>query len=165
VPIEALPIIRERFPQTLYWNPQVITDAKGRTQVTIPTGDAITSWRITAQAIDRDGRLGSATAPLVVFQPLFLAPDVPTELTVGQEASGQVKVFNYGAQPQTVRLLSRSAPGLLLSQPEQAVIVGPNDVVSIPIQVLALQTGPQAATWIVMSDTDQDARQIEITVR
>ena len=61
MPLEALPIIRERFPQTLYWNPEATTDAGGRVQVTIPTGDTITSWRITAQAVDRNGKLGSNT--------------------------------------------------------------------------------------------------------
>jgi hypothetical protein len=35
VPLEALPIIRERFPQTLYWNPEAVTNAEGRVQVTI----------------------------------------------------------------------------------------------------------------------------------
>ena len=27
-PLESLPIIRQRFPQTLYWNPQIVTDAR-----------------------------------------------------------------------------------------------------------------------------------------
>ena len=165
VPLEALPIIRERFPQTLYWNPQTITDATGRAQISIPTGGAITSWRITAQAVDRNGKLGSSTAPLIVFQPLFLVPDVPTELSLGQDASGQVQIFNYGSKPQTVRLVSKTTPGLELSPLEQTVTVGANDVVSIPVRMLALQAGPQTATWIVMGETDQDARQVEITVR
>jgi uncharacterized protein YfaS (alpha-2-macroglobulin family) len=165
VPLEALPIIRERFPQTLYWNPEAVTDTSGRVQVTIPTGDSITSWRITAQAVDRNGGLGSTTAPLVVFQPLFLVVDVPAELVVGQQVTGQVQIFNYGATPQTMLLISQSTAGLQLDQAEQTVIVQANDVVTVPVVVRAVQSGSQTATWIAMSDETQDAQQVTIMVR
>ncbi len=165
VPLEALPIIRERFPQTLYWNPEALTDANGRVQVTIPTGGAITGWRITAQAVDRNGKLGSSAAPLVVFQPLFLVPNVPVELLLGQEVTGQVQIFNYSSQPQTVRLASQATPGLLLSPSEQTVTVGANDVIAVQVRIQAIQPGPQAATWVAMGDGAEDARQVKITVK
>lgn len=165
VPLEALPIIRERFPQTLYWNPEVITDANGRVQVAIPTGGAITSWRIMAQAVDRNGKLGSSTALLTVFQPLFLVPNVPTSMLLGEEAAGQVQIYNYGSEPQTVTLTSHATPGLQLSQSEFRVTVGPNDVVSVPVLLRATQVGAQTATWVAIGDSAQDARQITMTVK
>ena len=165
VPLEALPIIRERFPQTLYWNPEAVTDAAGRVQVTIPTGDAITSWRITAQAVDRNGKLGSSTMPLVVFQPLFLAPDVPAELSLGQETTAQVQIFNYSSEPQTVVLASQATSGLQLSPTEQTMTMRANDVVTVAVRVQAVQAGPQSILWIVQGDGVQDARQVKIMVK
>ena len=164
VPLEALPIIRERFPQTLYWNPEAVTDAGGRVQVTIPTGGAITSWRITAQAVDRNGKLGSSTVPLVVFQPLFLAPDVPAELSLGQETTAQVQIFNYSSEPQTVVLVSQATSGLQLSPSEQTVTIRANDVVTVAVRVQAVQSGPQSILWIVKGDGAQDARQVNLVV-
>ena len=165
VPLEALPIIRERFPQTLYWNPEAVTDAAGRVQVTIPTGDTITSWRISAQAVDRDGKLGSSTLPLVVFQPLFLAPSVPAELSLGQETTAQVQIFNYSSEPQTVVLVSQATSGLQLSPSEQTMTMPANDVVTLAVRVQAVQSGPQSILWMVQSDGLQDARQVKIMVK
>ena len=165
VPLEALPIIREHFPQTLYWNPETVTDADGRLRVTIPTGDAITSWRITAQAVDRDGKLGSSSMPLVVFQPLFLVPSIPAELSLGQETTAQVQIFNYSSEPQTVVLTSQATSGLQLSPSEQTMTMRANDVVTVEVRVQAVQAGPQSILWRVQGDGIQDARQVKITVK
>ena len=126
MPLEALPIIRERFPQTLYWNPQALTDAAGRLQLTIPTGDSITTWRITTLAVDRDGKLGSATAPLKVFQPLFLAPSLPATMAVGEDAFGQVQIFNYGDRALTVTVAAQPSAGLRAGMTDLPVTVPAN---------------------------------------
>ena len=165
ISLEALPIIRERYPQTLYWNPEAVTDADGRVQVTIPTGDAITTWRITAQAVDRNGKLGSSTMPLVVFQPLFLVPSVPAELSLGQETTAQVQIFNYSSEPQTVVLTSQATSGLQLKPSEQTMTMQANDAVTVAVRVQAVQAGPQSIRWRVQGDGVQDARQVKIMVK
>ena len=165
IPLESLPIIRERFPQTLYWNPEALTDSAGRLLVTIPTGDAITTWRITALAVDRAGRLGSVTAPLVVFQPLFVAPDVPTSLLVGETIDASVRIFNYSGQAQTVRLLAQASAGLQVAVSDQPVLVPANEVVVVMARVQALGAGSQTITFVVAGDGVQDARQVTILVQ
>jgi uncharacterized protein YfaS (alpha-2-macroglobulin family) len=60
---------------------------------------------MTALASTQGGRLGSTTAPLRVFQDFFIDLDLPLSLTVGDEVSVPVVVFNYLDEPQTVRLL------------------------------------------------------------
>jgi uncharacterized protein YfaS (alpha-2-macroglobulin family) len=96
--------VRQFFPETLYWNPSVITDGSGRARVTIPLADSITTWRLTALAGDADGRLGSAQAPLRVFQDFFADLDLPVALTRGDEIAIPVALYNYLAEPQTVTL-------------------------------------------------------------
>jgi len=98
------PRVREFFPETLYWNPSVITDGAGHARVTIPLADSITTWRLTAMAGDADGRLGSAQAPLRVFQDFFVDLDLPISLTRGDEISIPVALYNYLPGPQTVSL-------------------------------------------------------------
>ena len=165
VPLEALPIIPDHFPQTLYWNPEAVTDADGRLRVTIPTGDTITSSRITAQAVDRTASSAAAALPLVVFQPLFLVPSIPAELSLGQETTTQVQIFNYSSEPQTVVLTSQATSGLQLSPSERTMTIRANDVVTVAVRVQAVQSGPQSILWRVQGNGVQDARQVKIMVK
>ena len=42
------PRLRQYFPETMLWLPEVITDETGRLNLEIPVADSITTWRITA---------------------------------------------------------------------------------------------------------------------
>lgn len=64
--------VREYFPETLYSNSSLVTDADGRAKIDLRTADSITTWRITALANSRVGQLGSVTAPVRVFQDFFV---------------------------------------------------------------------------------------------
>jgi hypothetical protein len=164
--LAQLPIVRERFPQTLYWNPQIVTDGRGRAQVSIPTGDAITTWRVTALAVDRNGRLGSSTAPLVVFQPLFLNFNLPAaSMTVGGEIYAGVQIFNYSAQPLTVALSAQTSPGLQARLSAAQVSVPANEIMVVPMRLTALSPGEQTLIVSAVGDSAQDARQAVITVQ
>ena len=165
IPLESLPIIRERFPQTLYWNPQAITDNAGRLRLSIPTGDSITTWRMTALAVDRSGRLGSATAPLVVFQPVFLSASLPARMSLGEEATAQVQIFNYSRQPQPVRLLGQTSAGLRLELSNQALVAPPNEVVVVTARVQAVASGVQTVTLTVTGGSVLDTWQTTILVQ
>lgn len=165
IPPEALPIIRQRFPQTLYWNPQAVSDEQGNLRLAIPTGDSITGWRITALAVDRDGRLGSASAPLIVFQPLFLEVDVPAAMAVGDQAAADVQIFNYGRQPLSVIVTAQASPGLQVELAATSTNVPANDVAIVPLSIQALAAGPQTLTVSVQSGDQQDVRQVIIEVR
>lgn len=165
-PPEALPIIRERFPQTLYWNPEVVTDKDGRLEVTIPTGDEITAWRITALAVDRDGLLGSAVAPLVVFQPLFLEPLLPEQMFVGDEVYVPVRIYNYGERSVTVTLSAQASSGLETLVSSQPITVPANEALATPLGLRAVSPGAQSlAITATSADGVQDAWQGSIEVR
>ncbi|MCA9971491.1 MAG: hypothetical protein KC425_14800, partial [Anaerolineales bacterium] len=66
------PRLRQYFPETMFWLPDGETDAAGNLVVDIPVADSITTWRMTALASSQDGRLGSATGGLRVFQEFFV---------------------------------------------------------------------------------------------
>src|SRR6185369_6893560 len=87
--------IREYFPETLFWQPQLITDAQGRARVTLPAADSITSWRMLANAVSRNGALGYEQANLRVFQDFFVDIDFPVALTKGDRVHVPVAVYNY----------------------------------------------------------------------
>ena len=43
---EAAPHVRSYFPEALYINPEIITDAQGNANISIPVADSITTWRM-----------------------------------------------------------------------------------------------------------------------
>src|SRR5262249_44005781 len=57
---EAPVRVREQFPETLLWRPEVVTDDQGTATLDVELADSITTWRLTASAVTADGRLGAA---------------------------------------------------------------------------------------------------------
>jgi hypothetical protein len=100
----ALPRVREHFPETLMWRPELITDDNGHANLDIELADSITTWRLSASAVTGDGRLGASESSIRVFQPFFVDLNLPVALTRGDEVSVPVVVYNYLAKPQTVEL-------------------------------------------------------------
>jgi hypothetical protein len=145
------PRLRQFFPETLYWNPEVLTDEAGYAQLQVPIADSITTWRLTALASSQDGRLGFATQGVRVFQDFFVDVDLPVSLTQGDEISIPVGVFNYLPEAQEVRLVVEQEPWFeLLDEAEQTLTIAANDidVVYFPIRVRDFgQKGFQVTAW------------------
>lgn len=97
-------VIRDYFPETLLWAPDVITDDKGHASIKVPFADSITTWRFGLRAVSESGQLGSATLPLVVKQDFFVEASLPVILTQGDEINVPVNVFSYVDGPQDVAL-------------------------------------------------------------
>jgi uncharacterized protein YfaS (alpha-2-macroglobulin family) len=145
------PRLRQYFPETLYWAPEVLTDEGGFVSLQIPMADSITTWRLTALASSQDGRLGSTTRGVRVFQDFFVDIDLPVSLTQGDEISIPIGVFNYLPQAQQVRLEVEPDDWFELAGPaEQTLTIASNDiqVVYVPIRVLDFgQQGFQVTAW------------------
>jgi len=145
------PRLRQWFPETLYWAPEVATDESGFVSLQIPMADSITTWRLTALASSQDGRLGFTTRGVRVFQDFFVDIDLPVSLTQGDEISIPVGVFNYLPESQEVRLVVEQENWFeLLGEAEQTLTIGSNDieVVYFPIRVLDFgRQGFQVTAW------------------
>ncbi len=121
--------VREYFPETLFWNPQLITDEKGRARLTLPAADSITSWRMLASAVSRGGALGFEKASLRVFQDFFVDIDFPVALTKGDRVHVPVAVYNYLKEPQTVAVRVEKEPWFeLLDEAEKKVTLKAEEV-------------------------------------
>ncbi len=130
--------LRQFFPETLYWQPQVETDADGHATLEVPIADSITTWRVSIVASDQAGNLGSAESGLRVFQDFFVEPDLPRFLTVGDEIAVPVSIFNYLGEAQTVTLSVAPADWFeFIQEPQLTVEIGPNEVgvAYLPIRI------------------------------
>ncbi len=138
------PRLRQYFPETMLWLPNETTDANGALQLEFPVADSITTWRVTALASSQDGRLGSATGGLRVFQDFFIDLDLPGSLTVGDEIAVPVGVFNYLSEAQTVRLEVQQERWFeLLDDPVKTLEIASNDITVVYFRIRALDFGSQ----------------------
>jgi Alpha-2-macroglobulin family len=136
--------VREYFPETLKWEPSIITDDKGRADLVVAFADSITTWRMTASASSRGGALGGVSAPLRVFQDFFVDLDMPISLTQNDEVAFPVAVFNYLKEPQTVRLELKKEPWFDLIDQEglvRSLPLKPNEVTSVKFRIKAKKIG------------------------
>lgn len=121
--------IREYFPETLFWQPQLITDAQGRARLTLPAADSITSWRMLANAVSRNGALGYTQSNLRVFQEFFADIDFPVALTKGDRVHVPVAVYNYLKEAQTVAVRVQREPWFeLLDEESKSLALKPGEV-------------------------------------
>jgi len=138
------PRLRQYFPETMLWLPNETTDANGALHLEFPVADSITTWRVTALASSQDGRLGSATGGLRVFQDFFIDLDLPGSLTVGDEIAVPVGVFNYLPEAQTVRLEVQQERWFeLLDEPVKTLDIASNDITVVYFRIKALNFGSQ----------------------
>jgi A-macroglobulin TED domain/Alpha-2-macroglobulin family/MG2 domain/A-macroglobulin receptor binding domain/Carboxypeptidase regulatory-like domain/Alpha-2-macroglobulin bait region domain/Macroglobulin domain MG3 len=100
----ASPHIRSYFPEALYINPEIITNAKGDADITIPMADSITTWRMAMLASTPTGALGTGASNLKVFQDFFVDLDLPVTLTQGDQVSVPVAIYNYAGSAGKVTL-------------------------------------------------------------
>ncbi len=121
--------VREYFPETMYFEPSLITGADGKATLTMPMADSITTWRLAAIANSAVGQLGSTTTGLRCFQDFFVDIDLPVALTQGDEVSIPVAVYNYLPGEQSVRLELETGEWFTLSgEATQTLEIAANDV-------------------------------------
>lgn len=141
------PRVRKEFPETLYVNPALITDAEGKVSVSLDMADSITSWRVSALANAKGGALGGGQAAVTVFQDFFVDINFPAELTRGDQVEFPIVVYNYLKSEQTVRLELEPASWFsALGSTTTSLTLGPDQVQSTRIAVRVEQVGTQTLT-------------------
>lgn len=159
------PRLRQYFPETMFWLPDAVTAPDGTLALELPVADSITTWRLTALASSQDGRLGSASGTLRVFQDFFIDLDLPRSLTVGDEIAVPVGVFNYLEQPQTVRLeLQQEDWFELLDEPVKTIDIAASDISVAYFRVRALDFGMQPFQVTALGSALSDAIRKEVQV-
>jgi len=156
----APPRIREYFPETMLWQPALITDDKGVADLGVNFADSITTWRLSASASSMKGQLGGAQVPLKVFQDFFVDLDLPLNLTQNDEVAFPVAVYNYLETPQTVRIELQKENWFELLDADgltRSLDLKPNQVTSIKFRIRAQKIGNQPLTVKAFGSKKSDA--------
>ncbi len=157
--------IREYFPETLYFEPALITDGQGRATLDLPLADSITTWRLTASASSTLGQLGSTTAGIRVFQDFFVDIDFPVALTQNDLVHVPVALYNYLKTDQQITLEVTPEEWFELKGPlTRNVTLSPDEVRAVYFPVTAKKVGLQKFTVTARGTAQSDAlaRSVEI---
>ncbi|MGQ9461904.1 MAG: MG2 domain-containing protein [Candidatus Fervidibacter sp.] len=156
--------VRQFFPETLFVNPQIVTNERGGAELRFTLADSITTWRLTVLGNSETGQLSSATFPIRVFQDFFVDIDLPVAFTQGDEVSLPVAVYNYLAMPQTVRLKLEANGFDILGEREKTVKLQPNEVTAVRFRLKATKLGTHAITVFAYGEAMSDAVKRTVTV-
>jgi len=134
--------VRSDFPETLLWQPELITDRSGHASLDLSLADSITDWRIVATGSTDTGLLGTASTTLRVFQDFFVDIDLPVALTQGDRISVPVTVYNYLKKPQRVTLRLKREGWFAPAGPlEQTIELQPSQVGVRHFPIVARRVG------------------------
>jgi CD109 antigen len=149
--------VRQFFPETWIWMPDVLTDAGGRANLDLTTPDSITTWRLHAVASGPDG-IGISETGLTVFQDFFIDPDLPYSVIRGEEFPVQVQVYNYLDTPQDVQLTLAGADWFELVGDDTAeVSVDANSVTGVSFTIRPTEVGVQEVELTGQTSEKADA--------
>jgi A-macroglobulin TED domain/Alpha-2-macroglobulin family/MG2 domain/Carboxypeptidase regulatory-like domain/A-macroglobulin receptor binding domain/Alpha-2-macroglobulin bait region domain len=143
VSAEVTPHVRSYFPEALSINPEIITDARGNANISIPVADSITTWRMAMLASTASGSLGSATSSLKVFQDFFVDLDLPVTLTQGDQVSLPIAVYNYSGKSGEVTLKLKQEDWFSLGHdtPEKSISAASDRVAGAQFTLTAARIG------------------------
>jgi uncharacterized protein YfaS (alpha-2-macroglobulin family) len=164
----APPRLREYFPETLLWQPALVTDEQGKADLPVRFADSITTWRLTASASSRSGLLGGTSAPLRVFQDFFVDLDLPPALTRNDEVAFPVAVHNYLKEPQRVTIDLQADDWFELADgrgPSRALELKPREVASVSFRIRARKVGHFPLTIRARGSKVSDAVKRSVEVR
>ncbi|XP_059169319.1 CD109 antigen-like isoform X2 [Physella acuta] len=104
-PLKEVTRVRNVFSETFLWS-DLTVGANGSASITATVPDTITSWVVSAFAINSNSGLGVAPtqAHLKVFRPFFVSLNLPYSVTRGEQLALQANVFNYLPDDMQVRV-------------------------------------------------------------
>jgi len=158
-------MVRQYFPETMLFEPTLITDERGRATLDMTMADSITTWRMSTMASSLRGQLGSRDMPVRVFQDFFIDIDLPVALTQNDEVSIPVAIYNYLPRAQEIRLdLERGDWFELLDDATKTVNIKAEDVGVAYFRLRVKKIGNHRITVTARGSEMSDAMQRSIEV-
>ncbi|HMD30398.1 MAG TPA: MG2 domain-containing protein [Candidatus Acidoferrales bacterium] len=159
------PKIRKAFPDTAYWNADVMTDAAGHAQVKFDFPDSLTTWRTTARAVTADTSVGGAVIRTIVRKNLMLRLATPRFFTRGDQAVLTGIVHNYLATEKQAHV-SLSAQGLeILDASATTVPVPSRGEATVTWRVKPKPGDTAVLTAKALTDEESDGLELTLPIR
>jgi len=96
--------VRRDFRQTAYFNPRIITDARGEAKVSFKLPESLTTYRLMAVAVGQADRYGFTQERVTTSKPLMARPALPRFVRAGDSFDAGVIVSKKGLPAGKVRV-------------------------------------------------------------
>lgn len=163
----STPKLREYFPETLFWSPELITDKNGKATINFKMADNITTWKVYTIASTKNGKFGVAEKEVLSFKSFFADLDPPKFLTESDEIHLPVQIRNYTNSKQKVNVTMSKADWFTFLSPEKQNVEVEKDKSENAVfgfkSIVPIKDGKQRVTAIATSDSD--AIEKPVTVR
>ena len=150
--------VRGDFRDTAYWKADVTTDANGLATVSFTLPDNLTTWRMSAIAITKDGLVGEGQSDVRSTKDLLIRPVTPRFMVVGDKLNMAAVVNNNTANDITADV-SLEGTGITIDngQVKQSVTVPAGGAVRVDWPVTVLDAPYADLTFSVRGGGLQDA--------
>ncbi|MGN6385389.1 MAG: alpha-2-macroglobulin family protein, partial [Verrucomicrobiota bacterium] len=150
-PAEQAVQVRSDFRTSIFWQPDIKTDASGMAKIEIKYPDSLTGWQSVAQAVTRKNQFGIGRAKTRTQQPLIARLQAPRFFVVGDTVTISAVINNNTDEAMTV------APTLEVTGVDQ-----PQNSNRDPINIPA--HSEKRVDWSVQPRAPGEAR-LKVTVR
>ncbi|MCE1246215.1 MAG: MG2 domain-containing protein [Firmicutes bacterium] len=154
--------VREFFPDTCYFNPNIITDQNGTASVSVVLPDSLTTWRATARGITTDSKVCEGTYEFIVGKDLLVRLITPRFLTERDELFITGIVHNYLAEDKRA-VMELIAKGVkMMTDSKNTYTVNSKSQKRVDWQVIANNAGK--ADFLLKSLTDEQSDAIKLVI-
>ncbi|MBL8295790.1 MAG: carboxypeptidase regulatory-like domain-containing protein [Bryobacterales bacterium] len=163
----ATPRLRDYFPETLVWVPEIVTGVNGAASHRFALADSVTSWKIAVFASTTDGRTAEAEGELRAFLPFFVEFHPPPVLTAGDRIELPVTIRNYQDRAQEVTaVLAPNDWSAVAGEASKQVAVPANGMARLTYGLQARKIAEKAAQRVIATaGRSRDAVERTLQVR
>lgn len=148
--------IRKNFLTTAFYQGRVKTDANGKATVTFNLPDNITSFRIMASAINKDGYFGASDDVVVVKKNIMLMPTLPEFAYVEDKFKAGSIVYNYSDKDLEIEVQA-VASNALIQNATQKITVPKGGNADVRFDIIATNSGEAKVTILAKGGEYTDA--------
>ncbi|MFK8009068.1 MAG: carboxypeptidase-like regulatory domain-containing protein [Saprospiraceae bacterium] len=96
--------VRNDFRPTIFWNPNVETDASGVANIEFYNSDDLTTFKVTVEGITTNGKIGNNTHTYFTQMPFGMRTKFPTQVLLGDKLTIPVTISNNTNAKMEVKL-------------------------------------------------------------
>lgn len=155
---------RKNFPETAYWNPNLVTSANGQAKVSIKLPGSLTTWRLGAIANSAQAAFGSNSLEIVTTQNILIRPALPRFLNVSDEAKIGAIIVNTTSQAQTVGVTVTATGANINANNSSQAVIGPNGQQKFLWSTKALATNSATIKFTARTGGNNTEDSLEVTL-
>jgi uncharacterized protein YfaS (alpha-2-macroglobulin family) len=158
------PRVRKNFKDTAAWFPDVQTGPGGSATVNFTLPDNLTTWVVTARAVNAQTQVGAAREKFLATKDLLVRLAMPRFMVMGDKVAIATMVHNYTKQEQEVRLQTAATNLTFGGGAERTIKVPSNGIFRFDTWVEPQAVGTASMTVTARGTGASDALELSLPV-